>query len=218
MRAPTEATAAAVRAAGWVFGLGLGLGLVPGPAVLLLGVLALLTLGRAAAGGGSPEPAVAAFALMALAIVTVLFRWRVGDLGALRGVQAVLGPSVTVGPSLVAAGCIAAGMGAVAALSVWLASSAPRRGPAWLLVGAEAVVVSLLLVTVFWGPEIPAGVSGLERAGEALEWGAMTLGVAVVALAAAWLQARRPALVRVVLIAATAAVSIAAGIIGGALA
>lgn len=153
-----------VRAAGAVFALGYLLGLVRGPLLAVVGGLALLTLGRCVGAAGSDDLFLGgSLAVLAIALQAGGFRWETLDLAQLRGAQAVLGPSLLVGPAGAAAGCwLALGAGA-AALSVWLATarhadpSAPLVRGLWF---AEAAVGSLALVTVFWGGSIPRGSFG----------------------------------------------------------
>jgi len=108
-------------------------------------------------------------------------RWEVFSLEDLRGLQAVLGPSVAVGPEEAAAAlALAAGAGAVS-LGLWL--GAPRRAELWT---AEAVTASLLLVTVFGGAALP-GLGAPGSFGRLLLWVGSTLAVMVVGISiAAW--------------------------------
>ena len=189
--ASTGAVASGSRAAGTVFALGYLLGLVPGPVVAVVGGLALITFGRSLLlDRRDGRVAAAAFAVATVTFGVGALRWDTLELAELRGVQAVLGPTVLVGPQRVA---VAAGLAAGAslvALAVW-SSLGPRldRGDrAWLSV--EAVVGALLTVTVFFDPVRLIG----ETAGSPLlEWGLWSgaaLATAAVTLALAWLLAR----------------------------
>jgi hypothetical protein len=143
--------------------LGYLLGLVRGPLLAVVGGLALVTLGRCAAAKGSDDVFLGgALAVLAGALQVGGLRWETLDLAQLRGAQAVLGPTVLVGPEAAAAASTVAGIAGVAALAVWLASA--RRTEegvggrtVQLLWFAEAALGAFAIVTVFWGASVPRG-------------------------------------------------------------
>lgn len=202
----TPTTPAAVwptgaRAAGTIVALGYLLGFVRGPVIAVVGGLALVTLARCVSAP-TPEDAVlaACLAVLAGAVGVGALRWGVVDLGDLRGIQAVLGPTLLVGPAGAAAACWVATGGAVAALAAWLGTArlidsgtgaTPRPVTAvWAL---EALVGSFLIVSVFWGPSIPRGSLGGDAFVAAVRWLGLTVAVAAASTGAALVLARRRA-------------------------
>lgn len=192
--ASPAAFASATRAAGIVIALGYLLGIVAGPVVAVVGGLALITYGRsllllrvpAAIAGG-------AIAVIAGALGVGALRWEALELAELRGVQAVLGPTLLVGPtqSAVAAGIAAAA--ALVALAVWLSAPWPTARAAYVWSGLEAVLVAVAIVTVFFDPSHAAfgGPAVGSLPAQLLRW---TLAVVVTAGAAgavAWLLSRQ---------------------------
>jgi hypothetical protein len=133
--------------------LGFLLGLVPGPVVALVGGFALMTFGRALGvpGHGSLRIA-AALAVIAGAVGVGALRWGSLDLAEIRGVQSVLGPTLLIGPEAAAVACSLAGTGGLVALAAWLLEprSLSRATLIWGL--AEAAIVALALVTIFFDP------------------------------------------------------------------
>ena len=180
---------AGARAAGTIVALGYLLGLVRGPVMAVVGGLALVTLGRCVSARPPDDLVLAgSLAVLAGAVGVGALRWGVVDLGDLRGIQAVLGPTVLVGPATAAAACWIAAGGAVAALAAWLATTyeADARGPGprrlvlglWAL---EAVVGGLAVVSVFWGPSLPRGSLGGGAVTGLVRWIAVTGVVAAAA-------------------------------------
>ncbi len=70
-------------------------------------------------------------------------RWGSTSLDAMRGAQAVLGPTVVVEPQEAAIGAALAAGAGVIALSVWLAAPSPRGLWSWVITCAEGAVVAL---------------------------------------------------------------------------
>lgn len=207
-----EASAVGVRVAGVVIALAYLTGWLPGPLLAAAGGLALVTFGHALLLERVPSLFTgAAFAAIVVALSAGALRWSTLDLGELRGVQAVLGPTVLVGPGLAAAGAWAGGVACVLGIAVWLRF--PRR-EAWFSLlpwAAEVLVVSLATATVFWGPEstaLSSGESG-EMWGEIGRWALVTAAVAVPAGGLSFLLARfgRVWTIAALALAATAALS-----------
>ena len=201
------------RAAGIVFALGYLLGIVPGPIVAALGGLALITFGRSLLLDRSG----ATLAALALAVVggalgVGALRWSTLDLIELRGVQAVLGPTLWVGPDRVALAAGIASGAALLALGVWsgLGPRLDRSDRLWL--SLEALVAALAVVTVFGAPVGLLGDAAEPRLVELGAWAAATLAVAVVVVALGWLLSRRGALVRGMSIGLSSAAAVAAAV------
>jgi hypothetical protein len=171
-----------------VIALGYLLALVRGPLLAVAGGLALVTLGRCAAAKGSDDVFLgASLAVLVGALQVGGLRWETLDLARLRGAQAVLGPTVLVGPEAAATASTIAGIAAVAALAVWLATARRTEegvgGRAVQLVWlAEAAVGALAIVTVFWGASVPRG--SFTGAGGARALAGWVLAVGVVGAAA----------------------------------
>ncbi|MCA1707551.1 MAG: hypothetical protein LC808_31490, partial [Actinobacteria bacterium] len=94
----------ALRVAGIVLSFGYLCGLVPGSLVAVVGALAVTTAGRsllAARDEGAMTSV--AFVVFASALGVASFRWGTMSLNDLRGIQAVLGSSLEVGPAPLAA-------------------------------------------------------------------------------------------------------------------
>ena len=190
-RSPLEgllALSAFARVAGAVVALGYLLGLVPGSLAAAIAGVALLSFGRSIAVETTATYAgLAAFGVIAIAVATGALRWGSSSLDAIRGAQAVLGPTLVVGPQEAAVGAsLAAGAGVVA-LGVWLAAHRPTYLVSYLLSCAEAVVVALLLATPFWGPAIVAPGAG-DAADVALDIGGWALAVLAAAVPAVGLS------------------------------
>jgi hypothetical protein len=174
-----------------VFSLGYLVGLVPGPVIAVVGGLALITFGRALLlDGRGGRVAVLAFAVLAAALGVGALRWATLDLAELRGVQAVLGPTLTVGPERVAlAASIAAGA-ALLALGSWSAPGPRLDRTDRIWISIESATGALAVVTVFFDPVRLLG----EKAGaRPLEWGLWVAAVGAAtgaAAAVAWLLAR----------------------------
>lgn len=198
----TGRASVAARVAGVVVALGYLLGVVDGPVLGAVGGLALVTLGR---GLTAPRAffllVVGGFAVLAGSSGVVALRWATLDLADLRGLHGVLGPSLVVGPPLLAGACAAGALGGLGAAAVWLSHSGPDDGGA-LLWGAEVVAAGLLLGTLALGPDI-AGF------GDLLWW---SLPLVVTAAAALALRATRGLRTKVVLLGAASVL-----VVGGAL-
>jgi hypothetical protein len=149
--------------------------------------------------------------VIALAVSSGALRWGSSSLDAIRGAQAVLGPTLLIEPQEAAIGAgLAAGAG-VGALGVWLASHRPVGLASFLLSCAEAVVVALLLATAFWGPAVVAPGAG-DTADLAMDvggWALVVLGATLPAIGLSLLLRRlKPIWSWVaVLVAAAAAVA-----------
>lgn len=190
---------AGARAAGAVLLLGYLLGLVQGPLPAVVGGLALLTLGRSAAARGTDDLLLGgALAVIGGALQVGGLRWETLELAQLRGAQAVLGPTVLVGPPGAAAACWLAALAATVALAAWLATARhSEEGAAGRLVRglwtAEAALGAFAIVTVFWGGSVPRGSFGGGDGALALaEWAVAVAVVAVAAVAGATYLARVP--------------------------
>ena len=171
------------RVAGSAVALGYLLGLVPGPIAAVIAAVALLSFGRALA----PETTDAylglvAFGVLALAAAVGALRWGSSSLDALRGAQAVLGPTVLIEPREAAIGAGLAAGGAVVALSVWLSAHRPESLVSFLLSSGEAVVVSLMVATAFWGPAVAASGDTAELAKDIIGWALVVLVAALPAV------------------------------------
>ena len=213
-----EGAAVGVRAAGIVVALAYLTGLVPGPLLAAVGGLALVTYGHALLLERSPSLLTGtAFAVIVVALASGALRWSTLDLAELRGVQAVLGPTVLVEKSsadLPVLGPVAAWIAVfagVVAMAVWLRFP---RGEVWFSLvpwGGELVVASLALATVFWGPAAVALGSG--DTGRVLielgRWALVTLAIAIPAGGLSYLLSRLDRLWTTValVIAVTAALS-----------
>ena len=213
-----EAVAIGTRVAGTVVALAYLTGLVPGPLLAAAGGLALVTYGHALLLGrkGSLFTG-AAFAVVVAALAVGALRWSTLELAELRGVQAVLGPTVLVEksgsstPILAPAGAWTAAAAAVIGMGVWLRFP---RGEVWFSLlpwAGEMLVAALAVATVFWGPAAAALGSGEggEIVTELVRWALVTLAVAVPAAGLSYGLARapRPWTVVALALAATAALS-----------
>ncbi len=193
MNRSTELLSLATRVAGVILAFGYLLGLVPGSVVALIGAVALMTFARAV----SLSTAEAVFAAAGVAVLgaasgVAALRWGTLDLGAIRGAQGVLGPTVLVAPSEASlAAWLAAGAGVIAlgaSLSPSLAGS--RQALAWL---PDALVGALILVSVFWGPSFVASSPEGGFVREASRWAlaALAFGVPSAVLARAFAKLGR---------------------------
>jgi hypothetical protein len=151
----TRALAAGTRVGGLVLALGYLTGWVDGPMVAAVGGLALITFGRALLMNRADQLfAAGTLAVLGGAVGVAALRWGTLDLSELRSVQSVLGPTLLVGPQMVAAGVVLAAIAALVALMVWVAALDDRGLAAWAWTGVEVVVVALALVNAFWGPKV----------------------------------------------------------------
>jgi hypothetical protein len=198
------------RVAGLVVVFGLLLGFVPGPLVAAIGGLALVTFGRALLVDRVGEfQAGASLALIAGGVGVAGLRWGTLQLGEVRGVQAVLGPTVLVEPSGAATATWLAAGGAVLALAVWLGRMPEGGRVALGLWGFEAVAGSLAIVSVFWGPAL-----GRELATSLGVWALATIAALVPAVLLALVLARRRHIwTWVTLLVATGAIGAGAALI-----
>lgn len=177
MSASLAALSAGTRAAGIVVSLGYLLGLVNGSIVALVGGLALITFGRVLLldrWEGVLSGAALAIAAGALGVAAV--RWQELGLDALRGIQAVVGPTLLVEPGAAAAASVLAAAAAAIAFGLWLGGPLLGGRAVWLWLGAEGAVAALAMVSVFWGPALPG--RGSENLGSAV--GGWALATAVV--------------------------------------
>ena len=189
----------------------------------VVGGLALVTLGRAVTVKAPEDAALAgALAVLAGAVGVGALRWGAVDLGDLRGIQGVLGPTLLVGPPAAATACWIAALGAIAALAAWLATAraadgvapdAPRRLVLGLWV-AEAVIGGGVVASVFWGPSIPRG---SFAPGALLGWAAIVAVVAGAAAGLAIVLAGRPSWRWATLGAGAAAAAAGAGLLASVL-
>lgn len=191
--ASPAAFASGTRAAGLVITLGYLLGMVPGPVVAVVGGLALITYGRSLLLTRIPASlAGGAVAVVAGALGVGALRWETLELAELRGVQAVLGPTLLVGPTQSAVATSIAAGAALLALAVWLSSPWPasRFGLIW---GAlEAIAAALAIATVFFDPaESGLGGGAGSVSAQLLRWAAVALVAASVASGLGWFLGRR---------------------------
>ena len=219
--APLGSFSAAARTAGVVIALAYLLGLVPGPLVSVVGGLALITFGRALLlSPASASRVVLALAVFAGAVGIGALRWGSLDLAELRGAQAVLGPTLTVGPVEAAIACGIALAGAVVALALWSLEPEPADRIDLIRSVLEVGLFALALATIFFDPAR----SVLQGAGlatallEVARWAGVTVVTTAVVLglnrAARGLNDR----VRwIVLGSSGAAVAVAAALVAGTL-
>ena len=199
--------------AGVVIALGYLVGLVPGPLVAAIGGVGVITFGRlivvdkrwAAIGAF-------AFGIITLAALAGALRWGTSSLDAIRGAQAVLGPTLTVEPQDAAIGAgLAAGAGTLG-LALWLGTQTYTGVWRFAWNCAEAVVVALLLATSFWGPAVAVSADG--GAGEVARdvggWALVVLAAAVPAVGLSLLSRR----VRIVWAWVVVGVAVAAAVAG----
>jgi hypothetical protein len=211
----------AARAGGLVLALGYLSGLVSGPLVAALGGLALNTFGRSLRmGRAGQEFAAAGFTVVAGALGVAAIRWGTLELAELRSVQAVLGPTVLVGPEPAAIAAIIAAVAASVALGLWVAALPVKGFIQWTWTGLETLTMALALVTAFWGPKIlfdsPASTS--EMLASLGIWAAATAVVTFAGIAGGLGALMLPRPIRLGLMgAALVALAIAAGLIGSTL-
>lgn len=215
--APGSRLSAAARVAGIVIAAGYLLGLTPGPLVSVIGALALVTYGRLLAAE-RPEAIRngIALAVVAAALGVGALRWGTLDLGELRGVQSVLGPSLLVGPPAAALACGAAALGALLALGSWLNDPRPTDRVGYVWAGTEALIWSLAVVTVLFDPARSAlqGAGVVSAVFELGRWVLATVVAAALAVGAALLEGRLTGALRwSVLGVASALVAAAAGLV-----
>ena len=201
MSGPLPIFSVGTRVAGVVIVAGYLLGLVPGLVVSLVGGLALITYGRALlVDDGSASLSVAALAVTAGALGVGALRWGTLDLGELRGAQAVLGPTVLVGPPELSGASIAAGVAALIALGVWWTAPRPS-GRIWVYWSAlEGALWALAVVTVFFDPATAAwsGLGAGTAVLEAVRWAVAIAAAAAIGYGISWLQRRLGPRLRVI--------------------
>jgi len=218
----TLAVAAGARAGGLVLALGYLTGLVDGPLVAAVAGVALITFGRCLRMDRADQAlAAAGLAVMAGALGITALRWGSLELSELRSVQAVLGPTILVGPEMTAVAVIVAAVAATLALTVWVAALPVRGFGSWAWTGVETLAVALALVTAFWGPKVLLGLEEVPSP-EIVEsfagWAAASAAVITVGIGGGLLARLAVARVRVALMAvATLALLVAAGLIAGTL-
>lgn len=215
--APGSRLSAAARSAGIVIAGGYLLGLTPGPLVSVIGALALVTYGRLLAAEKPEGLRIGiALAIVAAALGVGALRWGTLDLGEIRGVQSVLGPSVLVGPPRAAIACGAAALGALLALGSWLNDPRPTDRSSYVWAGLEALLWALAVVTVLFDPARSAlqGAGFGSAALDLARWALATAVAAGLAVGAALLEARLSGRLRwLVLGLAGALVAVAAGLV-----
>lgn len=186
------------RTAGIVIALGYLLGFVEGPVVIVMGGLGLVALGRTMLlARRDALLAGVAFAVLAGAVGVAGLRWGALELASLRGAQAVLGPTVLVGPTVVATAAWGAGIAALAAAGLWLSRPRPGYRVERVRHWVEVVVAALGIATAFWGPALPRGAIGTAALGG---WTVAVTAVAAVAGTTAVLLARTGVVIRAVVV------------------
>ena len=197
-------------------------GVVNGPLVAAVGGLALVTLGRSLRMDRYGRAlSSAGFAVFAGALGIAAIRWGTLELAELRSVQAVLGPTILVGPEAAAIAAILATAAASVALGLWVTAGPISGLFHWTWTVLETLAVALALVTAFWGPKILIGSDDVPAA-EVLEsfgvWAVAAGGVTLASVAGGLLARLLPASVRTALmILALVAVTVAAALLGSAL-
>lgn len=167
--------------------------MIAGPVIGIVAALALVTVGR----GVVQAPAVSLWAaaglgLVGCALVVAVLRWSTLDAVALRGAQAVLGPTALVGPTMAATAAWLAVVAATIGLALWLAPGRPPGALAWGLVAAEAVAGALAVALAYAGPGVAFDTASAEI-GAIARWLGTTVVVAVAAVALARVRPRVPA-------------------------
>jgi hypothetical protein len=184
--------------------------------IAVVGGLALMSFGRAVFLDRVWATVTGvAIAVLAGALGVGALRWDAIELRALRGAQAVLGPTVLVGPIRVAA---AAWLGAVAVMiagSVLLSAPIGKGRVAIAARSVEGVVIGLAVSTVFWGPAIPDGLAFGELARRVGEWVLVTIVVAVPVVGLSFVIARAPMAVRWVLLIVAGGLATAGAVLVG---
>ena len=197
-------------------------GLVNGPLVAVVGGLALITFGRSLGmDRASQTLAAAGLAVIAGCLGIAALRWGTLELAELRSVQAVLGPTMVVGPEPAAAAAIIATVAASLALGLWVAALPTRGFVEWTWTTLETVVVALGVVTAFWGPKILFGYAALpssEVLGSLGNWAAAAGIMTVAGVGGGYLARAFPQPVRTgLMVAALVGLAVAAGMIGSTL-
>jgi hypothetical protein len=151
--------------------------MVDGPVLGVLAGLALVTFGRALVSPtGAELIGPGAFGVMAGAAGAVALRWGTLDLGDIRGIQGVLGPTVAVEPQAAAVMAAAALGAATIALGLWL-GPAPHGGPVRWWWWLETSTGALLLASLFVGPQATDLLTVLTWLGSAAVIGLSAIGI-----------------------------------------
>jgi hypothetical protein len=190
-----SALAAALRVSGVVFALGYLLGFLDGPIVAVAGGIALVVLGRLLLTEGREVLlGSVALAVFAGALGVAALRWNTLEIGTLRGAQAVLGPTLLVGPESLATAAWLAAVGGLVALGVAATVSGVPDNRALAAAIAEGAVGALAIGTVSWGPALSEGLDATGIAGWALVVVVALIPVVLIAAAARfrprWMGAR----------------------------
>jgi hypothetical protein len=210
------ALAVGAQVAGVILAGGYLLGLVQGPVIAVVGGLSLIAFGRAvfldrawAAVTG------VAIAVLAGALGVGALRWDALELRALRGAQAVLGPTVLVGPVRVSAAAWL-GLAAVVIAGVVLLSAPVGTGRTALAARIiEGLVIGLAGATVFWGPAIPDGLDFGDLVPKFGVWVLATLAIAVPVVGLSFVAAKAPMPLRWALLALAAALALTGAVLLG---
>lgn len=210
------ALAVGAQVAGVILAAGYLLGLVQGPVIAVVGGLALIAFGRAvfldrawAAVTG------VAIAVLAGALGVGALRWDAIELRALRGAQAVLGPTVLVGPVRVSAAAWL-GLAAVVIAGVVLLSAPVGTGRTALAARIiEGLVIGLAAATVFWGPAIPDGLDFGELVPKVGVWVLATLAIAAPVVGLSFVAAKAPTPLRWALLGLAAALAVTGAVLLG---
>lgn len=204
--------AAGARVAGAAVAIGYLAGLVPGPLAAALGALGLVTLGRAILSDRATSAiGVVAFGVISLAAVAGALRWGTFSLDAIRGVQAVLGPTILVDPQEAAIGAGLAAGGGTVGLALWFSADRPSNLLAFAWSLFETELGAMVLATCFWGPAVvaPSGGDAGELAKDLGGWALVLLAIGVPAFALSFLLRRLPAVWSWVVLAVALAAAIA---------
>ena len=210
------ALAVGAQVAGVILAAGYLLGLVQGPVIAVVGGLALIAFGRAvfldrawAAVTG------VSIAVLAGALGVGALRWDAIELRALRGAQAVLGPTVLVGPVRVSAAAWL-GLAAVVIAGVVLLSAPMGTGRAALAARIiEGLVIGLAGATVFWGPAIPDGLDFGEVVPKVGIWVLATLAIAAPMVGLSFIAAKAPMPLKWALLVLAAALAVTGAVLLG---
>ena len=185
-------------------------GLVDGPVLGILGGVALLSFGRSLASAGRGELiAPASFGVVAGAAGVVALRWGTLELDGIGGIQAVLGPIVSVDPAPVAAMASASLVAALVATGVGMtdppAGIATPRWWWWAEIGTMSGVLALLFVS---SPS--AGPGGVAL------WGVATAALVALAAMTSRATSQRSVLARLLIIGICGLVVAVAALVTGA--
>lgn len=205
----------ATRVAGHALALVYLLGARDGAVLIVVGALGLVTFGRVVAGRTKPLYPALAFVVAAIGLTIPSLRWQLLDLSELRGAQAVLGPTLLVGPAAVAFSTWIAALATLLGFGLGIAS-APGRGFTWWLWSTiEPAVGALAAVTVYFGPAIPGwGNEGASIRNDVQAWAAAVGVAAIMIIVSAGVAREMPAAARWVLLGGSGvAVLVAAGVL-----